>query len=1014
MSKSAVVVGCLILAAVAPGQETTATFFGVVTDPTGAAIPGAAVTFQHRATGGVATKNSDWTGEFQFDFLRVGTYTLTIQAPGFKRFESSGLELGAAQRVRQTFVLEVGSVTEIVEVTGQTPLVNTVSAEQRESLSSRQLLELPVARRSFHNLLTLGTGIDTAGNGGVRMNGIGRAGLKVTVDGTDATSNAESPGTSMYQAFNYIHVMSVEAIQEVEVSKGVTSAEYGQQLSGNVNLISKSGTNNWHGSLFENFRAENLNATPRRLGRKEPANFNQFGGSLGGPIQRDKIFIFGTYEGYRERTSQILEGDVPTASLRQEAIRAVPGYKTVLDTYYLPNLPSTNPDTARFRGVAPQSRDDNHGVVKGDIRLSSVRSLALTYTRGRPNRLSPEGRVQIPNSRRWNGLQERGTASFLTGGASWNAETRFGYNFNDIIRVDGFWDTGFDSNRPEDTYGGRRTPSLSVVGLFGDGGGSEIVNYTGPVWSLEQKYARHTGQHSFKFGGVYGRRQPSRFNIENPRITYANKADFLANSPRDIQVTFGTNEYRGRSYEFGFFVQDDWRLKPNLVINLGVRYDFYSKYVAKPADPKSPAFLFNLNGLLDNQFNFGPFRDPLDPYESDGGVNIGPRIGFSYNPDGKSKTVIRGGASVLFAPQPLDTMANAVANAKDAPFRRNFSRTETEMFRLRFPAYNDDVRRLASGSGVFIADVFDPHLPNPYTMNLSLGIQRTLTSTMALETAFVANRGSKFRLYRVFNYPDRVTDIRPNRNLGQGNYLCSCQNTSYASWQTSLRKRYSRRLTFDAHYTWGKGLSYTGGDTGAGFSGDAFNTVQDFFNYGPDRGPSSGDTTHRFVADFIYELPSLVTLQNAAARHVLGGWQIAGVLNGRTGTPAYISQSGLTSRPDYLGGEPILRDSKQTGVYLNRSVFALVPLGVGRNPIRSGNLGNSAIRGPSLWGMNASIAKSFQITEHARFQFGADLFNALNYTPYTGFTTGINSTTFGQFTGHAGAREIELNGRLVW
>ncbi len=171
---------------------------------------------------------------------------------------------------------------------------------------------------------------------------------------------------------------------------------------------------------------------------------------------------------------------------------------------------------------------------------------------------------------------------------------------------------------------------------------------------------------------------------------------------------------------------------------------------------------------------------------------------------------------------------------------------------------------------------------------------------------------------------------------------------------------------------------------------------------------------HRFDADWIYELPAPARWQSEVARQALGGWQVAGVFNARTGTPAIITQSGLTSRPDYVGGDPILHDSKKTGNYLNRSVFALVPLGVGRNPIRGGTLGNGAIRGPGFWGMNLSLSKGFQLTEQMRFQIAAGMFNALNYTPYTGFTTGIQGATFGQFTSHAGAREIELNARLTW
>jgi hypothetical protein len=971
------------------------------------------VTFRHAATGATLSKLTDSTGEFQFDFLRVGSYTLIIQAQGFKRFESSGIELAASQLVRQNFTLEVGTVTDTVEVSGTATLVNTVAPDQRESLDRRQLEELPLSRRSFQNILGLGTGVDTSDNGGVRLNGLGRSGVKITVDGTDATSNPENPGTSMYQSFNYIHVMSVEAIQEVQTTKGVTAAEYGHQLSGNVNLISRSGTNALHGSLFEAFRAEDLNAKDRRLSTRAPFTYNQFGGSLGGPIKRDRIFFFGTYEGYRESSFAIVQGDVPTQKFRDEAIRAQPAYKIFLDTLYLPNQPfAPDADSARFVGAASQRRHENHATLKGDIRLSDLQNLSLTYSRGRPYRLSPEGRTQAVNTRSWSGISERGQATYFTGGAKWSSETRFGFNLNDITRLDGWWTVGVPPGQTEAYYGGRRLPALSVDGLFGNGGGGETVNYYGPVWSIEHKYARHSGQHSLKFGGIYSRRQPGRFDIENPAASYANKADFLANIPRQIQYTLGSNRFISRSHEWGFFAQDDWRIKPRLVINLGVRYDYFGKYIAKPTDPKAPAYLWNLDGLLDTQFHFGPVRDKFDPFHDDRGANLGPRVGFAYDIDGKGGAVVRGGLSVMFAPQPWDTMANAVANSVTIPFRTILSRTELIQQNLRFPSFNEDALRIASsGSRILIADTFDPNIQSPYSMNLYLGVQKSVTPTIVVESAFVGNRGVKFRMYRTFNQPDRVTDQRPNPDLGQGNYLCSCQNTVYTSWQTSIRKRYSKKLTFDAHYTWGKALSYTGGDTGAGFSGDSFGAVQEFFNYRPDRGPSAGDTTHRFVADWVYDLPELRSMA-AAVRHVLGAWQFSGVYTARSGGALIITQSGLTSRPDYVGGNPINPNWQHDFIFLNRAAFALVPLGPGRNPIRPGNLGVGAVRGPGFQGVDFGLGKNFTVTERMRLQIRADAFNGLNYTPLSGVTTGANSVNFGLLTGNAGARQVQLNAKL--
>ncbi|HTM47246.1 MAG TPA: hypothetical protein VL285_01100, partial [Bryobacteraceae bacterium] len=274
--------------------------------------------------------------------------------------------------------------------------------------------------------------------------------------------------------------------------------------------------------------------------------------------------------------------------------------------------------------------------------------------------------------------------------------------------------------------------------------------------------------------------------------------------------------------------------------------------------------------------------------------------------------------------------------------------------------------------------------------------------------------GVKYRLFRQYNEVDRVSGLRRNPDIGAGRYFDSSQNTSYASWQSSLRKRYSRRLTAAVHYTWGKALSYAGGDTGAGFSGDSFSTIQDFFDVRSNRGPSAGDVTHRFIADYIYELPAFQSLARAA-RHILGGWQVSGVLSATTGEALLLSQPTtlVSSRPDYIGGDPTLSDYRDTLQYLNRAAFARVPVGPASGAtLRPGNVGNGAVRAPGRWDLNFSLGKNIAFTERARLQFRTDMFNFFNHTNLSGITTNVSSGTFGKLTSTTGARVIQLNARL--
>ncbi|MGH8245524.1 MAG: carboxypeptidase regulatory-like domain-containing protein, partial [Gammaproteobacteria bacterium] len=344
------------------------------------------VTLVNQGTQATLQQTTDSAGEFVFNFIPVGTYTLRIEARGFKVSVNTEIELRAGQNLRRAFRLEVGPISEHVEVTSQAPMVNTVSAEQRESIAMAQVTELPLSRRNIAGLVTLTSGAIRSG-GDVYFNGSGRGGTSISVDGTDASSNPERPSLAMFGDFNYINAISIEAVSEVQIIKGVIPAEYTRAMGGNLNVISRSGTNRLHGSAFENFRAENLNARHQLLRTKPGVTFNQFGGSLGGPVLKDRIFGFGVYEGYRERAFSPVQGNVPTQRLREAMLRAVPDYKPFLDTLPLPNQAhDPSGQTGRFIGAGSLRNNDNHFVIKPDARITNHMNASVTYTRFRPER----------------------------------------------------------------------------------------------------------------------------------------------------------------------------------------------------------------------------------------------------------------------------------------------------------------------------------------------------------------------------------------------------------------------------------------------------------------------------------------------------------------------------------------------------------------------------------------------------------------------------------------------------
>ena len=1034
-----------LLLASSRAQVTTATFYATVTDSSGALVPSAPVTLVHEETATAITRQTNEAGEVTFDFLRVGTYLIRVEATGFKRFESKGLALSSGQTVRQSYSLEVGALSDTITVESAAPLVNTASSEQMQTFEGFKVTELPLGRRNVSSVLRLATGVDIGSNRTLRINGVGSSGTGISVDGTDANSYPEQRGMAQYGARNYIDVMSIDAVQEVQLVRGIMPAEYGGVLGGQVNVIAKSGSNQWHGSFFENYQSHVLNARNPFVAARTATGatipkprivFNQFGAAAGGKIIRDKLFVFGTYEGYRESASRRVNGTIPTQSFRNEILRALPFPETKVMMDLLPavNVP-VNDDIGRFEGIRDATSKENHVIVKGDYRVTNASNLTVNYTRMRPFGLDPN--YLTANDRTFQYVQDRMSTSYTLGRPTWTSETRFGYNFSNMKRLDAYFNLKDPSGKAEKAPWDRSLPRINVAGPSGFGlGSAEIWDMDGTTYSLDQKISRHAGKHSFKFGGRYMLYTGFRSNPENPAFGFASKADFLANIPNGVTPTFGSPYFKSRMYEFGLFMQDDWKVNSKLVLNLGLRWDFYSNMTAEPITDV-PVGFFNLAPPTDwAKLDFGAARDPKNPYQHDPWVNLGPRLGFAYNPDGKAKTVVRGGAGFMFSPQMPGAMRQAVAHPV-VPFRTSWSLAEARDLGLKFPRYTDELRTLVEQQNArtgtrFPFSAFNPGLQNPYAMHFQLNVQRSLTSTMMVETGYVGVRGVKFLLHRRVNLPDRITGIRPNPSLVFGGpyYVDQSQQTAYHGWQSSFRKRFAKGFAFDAHYTWGKGLGVTGGDIGAYYGSDPAINIQDFDNIRLDRGPNTGDARHRFLADWIYHLPTLERW-HPLARRALGGWEVAGIFNTRSGEPITLTQpcGPWHCRPDHATGsvQPVLDNWEKNNttrcvvggrcsvLYINRSAFNAVPLNPNtRIAVRAGNVANGYLRTPLTWNVDFNLSRNIKIGERINLQVRADMFNGLNHVNYNGPTSDVTSATFGEINGAGGMRVVQLNGRLTW
>jgi outer membrane receptor protein involved in Fe transport len=1014
-------------------QVTTSTLVGLVRDTSNAVIPGATVVATHEGTGVAREGVTDSNGEFVFSALPNGPYTVRIELTGFKPLENRSMQLGAGQTVRQTFQLEVGTLAETITVAGEAPLIETAASLQADSLGAQEVTELPVNRRNLTNLMSLTAGVNVSGDGMVQMNGVAAGGTGVTVDGTEANSNPEARSLSQYGGQNQISVMSLDSVAEVQIVKGVLPAEYGGVVGGQINVISRSGTNVFHGSTFYSGQNEKWNARNFFSTATQPVGtFHQYGGTLGGPILRNRAFFFATYEGYQEEIQQNLSTTVPYQFVRDEIQRALPFQETqiVLGILNLPTEPIVssagvvNSQVGTWRGLGLRKRDENHIVLKGDVAVWNGANLGVTYTRLHPFTLEPRPVLNNANDREFPNEQDRIAAQFVMTRGAWVSESRFGWNKTYLARLDGFLSTIGPNTPAEILPYGRRVGRLDVTGLFASAD-AEIWDMRGTTYSFEQKFSRGFQRHLVKVGFRFQRDAGGRLNPEIPKFIYQTYNDLLTNSLTSQNTSYGAPPHKSHMDNYSAFVQDDWRLGSNFVLNLGLRYDYYGVVEVLPTTPVEVEIV-NFEAATDlRKLDFGPLRDPLRPYEPDG-VNFGPRAGFAWTLNDAETTVVRGGVGFLYSPHLIATVRQSVANPY-IPFRIVYNRTENAARGVKWPMYTDDMSVFAlqdAGGRRSVFSVFDPNMENPYTIQGMLSVQHSLGRSLAAEVGYIRTDGRDFPLQRQFTQAfDRVTGVRPNPALGApgGYYVDSNQTMVYNGLQTSVRKRFSNRYSWDVNYTIGKSDATQGGDLSAYYIA-SFENNQDFWDPEFDRGPSSNDIRHRFNAAFIYEVPGISGGQGVL-NGILGGWQISGIVQARSGNALLVTQpSGITrSRPDVVPGEElIVSDWKDTCSatgcnYLNTAGFVRVPVSPATNAtLRPGTYIHDMARGPGALNAHTTFAKSFQIGGDRRVQIRADIFNVLNRANYNNPQTAINNVNFGRITGASGARSFQFGARFTF
>jgi len=1050
----------VLLALPLSGQFTTASLSGTVLDPAGSVITGARVTVLNVSTGFSQTVNTDANGAFLFSALPVGSYRLTVEAAGFSTYVQDGISLAVNQAARQTVTLQVGAVSERIEVSGGTELVTTTTATVGETVNTRQVVDLPLDGRTAQSLVFLAAGtLDTTD----RYCGLGCHG-GVYPGEQQASINGAGPGAVNYQLDGASHndtylntnlpFPNPDSVQEFTLQSTNLTAEYGNAVGGVVNIVTKSGTNQLHGSAFEFLRNGAANARNFFAPKHDELKRNQFGASIGGPILKDRLFFFGTYQGTRIRNAP--EGQiafVPTAAERAGNFSSLlPGTQLVDPSTGVP-FPNNQIPANRLSPVAQNffkyiplpngpGRQLNYTGPK-DQQTENQFMPKIDWIRGK-HQLS--GRYYFTDFKQPPIIQQQNLLAATGLGNEvrvQNLAVNYTLSFTPTF-LSKFW-FGWNQQR-----GGSRSsapfgfPDLGVkiaaptppeIALDVSGGFSINTNHLGDFdrgdWTVRETVTKIVGSHEMHFGGEAVRVKnhlvntflmAGYFSFSN-NLTGDNLADFTLGRASSFQQ--GGGEFKLlRGTRWGFFYQDNWRVSPRLTLNLGLRWDPYFPYTEAEGrvtcfQPGQKSQRYP-NAPVDLTYG-GENHDPSCP-KAGSEPNLGnfaPRVGFAYRVSNDGKTSLRGGFGYYYIPIETSQFNLFVDTA---PFSPQFTFNAPDFqdpygsqglvnpfpaqYGPRVPGPDVQFTTPTSLYGVFQKDF---HIPLLTTWNLTL--ERQLGRDWVARFGYVGNKGTFLsngqKSLRESNpavyipgasTEDNTQQRRLYRDFSTVGLVSSDNNSHYHAFQVTLEKRFGYGLSVLTNYTWSK-------------------TTDDYgwtnpFNRHFDYGPSDDDVRHIFKFSNVWEVPRITS--NAVAGTILNGWTVNSIATWRTGFPFSISSGQDNSfsavnrdRADFLGGDAQL-DMGRSHADLIEQFFDTSRFTVNRIGT-FGTSGKNNMRGPRYFKTDLGILKNFRITEQHRIQFRTEFFNVFNNVNFDAPGNNVSSTdSFGRITSAQSPRILQF------
>ena len=1084
----------LLLPPAAFGQASSANLTGTVKDTSGAVLPGVTITAKSVATNEVRTTVSGSDGLYRLTNLPRGTYEVSAELQGFRTLRQSDVLLTVGDTVKLDFPMEVGTVSESITVKGQAPLVNTEEGRVSYLVDEKRVAELPLNGRNAMQLIELQPGANA--NPGNQVLGGSAGGTSAFVNGQrNRANNFMLDGTDNNDQFTAGRVAinpNVDVIQEFRVSTNNFSAEFGRNSASAVSVVTKAGTNQYHGTAYEFIRNDALDSKSVLATTKDPLEFNQFGGTNGGSIVKNKLFYFAAYEGLRLTRGTTLVRTVETPEFRNLVASQFPNS---IGNFLFKNFPSPAP-TSNIRdigrpvpGLQTENVLNNPSVSTNPNYVATGGGLYRNVLQGTPDGIPDIGtaNVTLPEKTTANQFSIRLDQEFSQNSRIFG---RYTYDHNVADDLQTIVRTGF--NQPVDQAGNNLTVGHTLIlsnttvnearfgfsrrnrGLLANNEGAPNINFddgtisfgvlpTNPAVFIQNTFhwvdtvSMAKGSHGLKFGGEWRYIQDnSDFAVRRPGIGFYNVFDFAQDEPARVTILgidprtgqIAPNVRNFRYNEYGFFLQDDWKLRPNLTINAGIRYEWFGR----PTE---------INDLLTNMIP-GPGNDifakvqtatvgHVDQVVPDDYNDFGPRIGFSWDPTGTNKLAIRGGYGLMYErlfnnsienirfnpPFYSFAVANPVQVASQARIPIAYGPTDKNGNpRNEAPSITGDNVNIGVTPGLGVVGniigwnpafgtsqqslrVPDPFGHDAYAHNWFAGAQLQLIWAMVLEANYIGNVGRN--LGRIVDYNTSTGDLfdgrldRLNPTFGGINYRAMLAHSNYHSGQFQLNKRLSRGFTGQLSYTYGKAMD-SGSDVQVGANPvDAHNLELEW-------AAADFDVRHRLVANWLWEIPFL--RDATGLKHsLLGGWQVNGVIQFQTGYPFTVNTSSPYPTGDYNGDgvnndRPnmptfglTLPDTSQDA-YIN-GVFKATDF---PRPAVIGDLPRNAYRGPHYKTMDLSFFKNFALPvgSATRIQFRAEAFNLFSSANLDRPIGNLANATFGRSTRSFPAREIQFALKLIF